>query len=89
MIGRMHESEMREVRRVGIPENILSKMYKGEKLTEDEQEIVNKHGKVYVPGFTKARGTIIVNPHIRDMPEISPEKWERMQLHLKDLRSRR
>lgn len=65
------EKEIVEGRRAGIPEQILSKVEFGIGLTDEEQIIIKKHGKVLVHSHTKERGTVGVRPHFRNLPKES------------------
>lgn len=58
------ESEVREARGKGVPESIVSKMKRGMKLTNDEEEQLHRRGLVYVPGYPKP-GTIGVRSFLR------------------------
>jgi len=61
----MSEKEIREARRVGIPERIIQKMVREGDLSEREREIVREHGKVFVPGYMK--GNTLVRPQLRNL----------------------
>jgi len=63
----MSEKEIREARRVGIPENIISKMDRGIGLYEHEKAIVKQYGKVYVAGYMKEG--VRVRPQLRNLPK--------------------
>jgi len=62
----MDQKELREGRRVGIPESIIGKMGQGIEPTEEEKDVINKYGKEYVSMHT--RDGKRVKPHLRDLP---------------------
>jgi len=63
------EKEIVEGRRAGIPEQILTKVEFGIGLTDEEENIIKKHGKVLIRSHTKERGEIGVRSHFRDLPK--------------------
>jgi len=63
----MPEKEIREARQARIPEEIITKMSQGLKLSERDKKIVRDHGKVYVPAFRK-NNVLTVRPQLRDLP---------------------
>jgi len=63
----MSFKELREGRRVGIPESIIGKMAIGIEPNEREKEIIKNFGKVYVEAHKKDGKW--VKPQLRDLPE--------------------
>jgi len=62
----MDEKELREARRVGVPERIVGKMAVGIEPNEKEKEIIKKLGKVYVEAHKKDGRW--VKPQLRELP---------------------
>lgn len=62
----MNWKELREARKVGIPENIIGKMIPGYELSEKEKEVVKAKGKVYVLAHFKDGRWI--KQQLRDLP---------------------
>jgi len=62
----MDWKELREARRIGVPESIIGKMVIGIEPNEKEKEIINKLGKAYVEAHKKNGKW--VKPFLRDLP---------------------
>jgi len=78
----MSEKEVMEGRRAGIPESILGKMIQGYEITDKEKEVIRSKGKVYVLGYTKARGQIRIKPQLRNL-----YRYRREQLMVEIIKS--
>ncbi len=75
----MEEKEIKEARKARIPRNIIAKMSRGLKLTDEEKATVRKRGKAYIPGYVKrVNGSIVtVRSQVRDLPKSKKGKSRR------------
>jgi len=75
----MIEKQLREARRVGIPEPIVGVMAQGFELSQIQKDVVNRYGKVYVSAYRK--DGIWVKPQLRDLPKVSSLKLEKVRAY--------
>lgn len=72
------ESEVREARGKGVPEDLISKMKMGYKISSEEEKELHRRGLVYVPGYAKP-GTVGVRSYLRKYSGGTPARMRAVE----------
>jgi len=70
----MDREEIKEARKIGMPEVIVNKMVEGIEPNEKEKEVIKRYGKVYVGAYKKEN--VWVKPQLRDFWAKRMRKYE-------------